>query len=179
MSERCKRMRERTSEWPSTYVRILGCFEPLCVGRLEGKMGGQREFFSVRGDGQREFVFFRGDGQREFFSSRSDAGSEAIEDEARIDGVIDGESSHAGNRGRGRRGGGFLLVVLLSFLLLLVRPVIPTAECARVAGGYHRNKMATERRKSQDVNEETARGIELLKEKCQVEKKNDFLFWWR
>ena len=30
MSERCERTSEWTSEWPSTYVLILGCSEPLC-----------------------------------------------------------------------------------------------------------------------------------------------------
>ena len=31
MSERCERTRERTSEWPSTYVSILVCSRPQCV----------------------------------------------------------------------------------------------------------------------------------------------------
>ena len=30
MSERCERTSERKSEWPSAYVLILGCSEPLC-----------------------------------------------------------------------------------------------------------------------------------------------------
>ena len=30
MSERCEQMSERTSEWPSTYVSILGLSEPQC-----------------------------------------------------------------------------------------------------------------------------------------------------
>ena len=29
-SERCERTSERTSEWPSTTVCILGCFRPEC-----------------------------------------------------------------------------------------------------------------------------------------------------
>ena len=29
-SERCKRTSEQTSEWPSTYLPILGCSAPLC-----------------------------------------------------------------------------------------------------------------------------------------------------
>ena len=32
MSERCERMREHTSEWPSTYVQTLRCFKPTCIG---------------------------------------------------------------------------------------------------------------------------------------------------
>ena len=31
MSERCKRMSKRTSEWPSTYVLILGCSGSKCT----------------------------------------------------------------------------------------------------------------------------------------------------
>ena len=31
-SERCERMSERTSEWPSTYVSILVCSRPQCSG---------------------------------------------------------------------------------------------------------------------------------------------------
>ena len=30
ISERCERMSERTSEWPSTYVSILVCSRPQC-----------------------------------------------------------------------------------------------------------------------------------------------------
>ena len=29
ISERCERTSEQTSEWPSTYIPILGCLEPL------------------------------------------------------------------------------------------------------------------------------------------------------
>ena len=32
MSERCEQMSKWTSEWPSTYVLILGCSEPLWSG---------------------------------------------------------------------------------------------------------------------------------------------------
>ena len=32
-SERMSGASERTSEWPSTYVPILGCSAPLCSGR--------------------------------------------------------------------------------------------------------------------------------------------------
>ena len=32
MSERCERMKERTSEWPSAYVSILVCSRPQCRG---------------------------------------------------------------------------------------------------------------------------------------------------
>ena len=31
MSERCERTSEQTSEWPSTYDSIHGCFEPQCA----------------------------------------------------------------------------------------------------------------------------------------------------
>ena len=31
MSEQCERMSERTSEWPSTNVPVLGCSAPLCT----------------------------------------------------------------------------------------------------------------------------------------------------
>ena len=31
MSERCERMSEQASEWPSTYLLILDCSEPLWV----------------------------------------------------------------------------------------------------------------------------------------------------
>ena len=31
MSERCERMSERISEWPSTYVLILGFSKALCI----------------------------------------------------------------------------------------------------------------------------------------------------
>ena len=31
MSERCERMSKQASKWPSTYILILGCSEPLWV----------------------------------------------------------------------------------------------------------------------------------------------------
>ena len=32
ISEQCEWTSNQTSEWPSTYVGILGCSEPLCLG---------------------------------------------------------------------------------------------------------------------------------------------------
>ena len=32
MSQRWEQTSERTSKWPSTYIGILGCSEPLCMG---------------------------------------------------------------------------------------------------------------------------------------------------
>ena len=31
MSERCEQTSKRTSEWPSTYIPILGCSKPPCT----------------------------------------------------------------------------------------------------------------------------------------------------
>ena len=39
-SERCERTSERTSEWPSTYVPILGSSAPLCSDLAVCERGG-------------------------------------------------------------------------------------------------------------------------------------------
>ena len=41
MSERCKQLSDRTSEWLRAYVPIIGCFEPLCIAR-ERRYGVKR-----------------------------------------------------------------------------------------------------------------------------------------
>ena len=47
MSERCKRTRERTSEWLSTYVPILGCSKPPCNGLECVSLVAVLIFFSI------------------------------------------------------------------------------------------------------------------------------------
>ena len=41
-------MSERTSKWPSTYVPILGCFEPLWGGEERKEKNEPRKVFELQ-----------------------------------------------------------------------------------------------------------------------------------
>ena len=84
MSEGCERTNKLTSEWPSTFVLILGCSESLCyvatsaskrIGKNSLDFEHQADVFSIQ-DGNVSFEGKRlGVDETEFIESDKDGAS--------------------------------------------------------------------------------------------------------